>query len=232
MEQLTEVPRDGEVVGEIVAEVALVPKPATMRDMVKSNDLPLLDVMETMNSLNWRDLKPHQTALLIMQKPFQSGGGQMYLSFRQAILFATRAYELGLSPFSSELWFDSNRASVNLTLEGKRQLLRNRGIDVGPPSFEMLSREWKDVPRITDAGEAAKKAGFIRDIGCKCTIRVGDPKNAETVNYTAFLNEWYVEKSPVWKTKAEHMLTIRANEKAVTLILGTGASDMVGGEQD
>ena len=210
-----------------VTETALA-KTGGMRDIVKAVDLPLLEVMETMGTLNWRDLKPHQTALLLMQKPMNaSGGGQMFLSFRQAILFATRCFELGLSPFSSEVWFDPNRATVNLTLEGKRQLLRNRNIDVGPPSFEELSRDWKDVARVTDAGKDAQKLGFTKDIGIKCRMRVGDPKLAEHVEYIAWLNEWFVPKSPVWVNKSLHMLQTRATEKAISLVLGTGASDMV-----
>ena len=210
-----------------VAETAIA-KTGGMRDIVKAQDLPLLDVMETMDNLDWRNLRPHQTALLLMQKPMNaSGGGQMFLSFRQAILFATRCYELGVSPFSSEVWFDPNRASVNLTLEGKKTVARNRNIDLGPPSFEELSREWKDVSRVTDAGKDAQKLGFTKDVGIKCRMRVGDPKLAEHVEYIAWLNEWFVPKSPVWVNKSLHMLQTRATEKAISLVLGTGASDMV-----
>src|SRR5882724_11436647 len=141
-----------------LAPAALVKR--GMRDIVKEQDIPLLDVMETMDTLDWRNLKPHQTALLLMQKPMvASGGGQMFLSFKQAILFATRCYELQVSPFSSEVWFDPNRASVNLTLEGKRQVARAKGIDLGPPKFEELSRKWEDVPRLSETADAVKKAG-------------------------------------------------------------------------
>lgn len=205
----------------------LVIKPADMQDLVKAQDLPLLRVMETMDSLDWKALKPHQTALLLMQKPIPSGGGTIYLSFRQAILFATRCFELGVSPFSSEVWYDPNRATTNLTLEGKRQLLRNRKIDVGPPQFEEISREWSDVPRLSESGTAAKVAGFSKDIGIKCKMRVGDPKNAEFVEYLAYLSEWYVPKSPVWQNRSLHMLQTRACEKAISLILGTGSSDPI-----
>lgn len=228
---------------DIVEEVGLVktvnveivanpPTPATtkavtMQDMVKSQDLPLLAVMETMDSLDWKALRPHQTALLLMQKPFPaSGGGQMFLSFRQAILFAVRCAELGVSPFSGEAWFDPNRATTNLTLEGKRQVLQNRKIDVGPPIFEELSREWQDIARITDVGKEAQKLGFVRDAGIKCKIRVGDPSRHEFVEYTAWLSEWLVPKSPVWLSKTNHMLCTRAQEKAITIVLGTGSSSM------
>ena len=224
-----------EIVDTKTGEVVAVPVPATvalvksggMRDIVKAQDIPLLDVMETMESLDWRNLKPHQTALLLMQKPMvASGGGQMFLSFRQAILFATRCYELGVSPFSSEVWFDANRASVNLTLEGKKQVARNRNIDIGPPTFTEQTREWKDVVRITDVAKEAQKLGFTKDLGVTCRMRVGDPKNAEFVEYTAWLSEWFVPKSPVWLNKPTHMLNTRAQEKAITIVLGTGASAM------
>src|SRR3990167_2593066 len=142
--------------------------------LVKQQDIPLLRVMEQMNSLDWRDLKPHQMAFLLMQKPFPvQGGGTMYLTFKQAILFATRAYELGVSPFSSEVWFDPNRGSVQLTLEGKRQVARNKGIDLGPPQFEELSREWTDVPKASATIDELRKQGFTKDIGIKCRMRVG-----------------------------------------------------------
>lgn len=215
------------VVAEIVADTALVPNATNMRDMVKAIDQPVLSVVEALSNLDWRAMKPPHIALLLMQKPFSvSGGGQLYLNFRQAIFFATRCYELGVSPFSSEVWFDPAKFSVNLTLEGKRQVARNKGIDLGPPKFEMLTREWKDVPKITESGEEAKKAGFTKDIGYKCSVRVGDVKNNEYAEYTAWINDWYVSRSPVWKNKPDHMLQIRANEKAISLALGTGASSM------
>lgn len=210
--------------GEIVPENALAK--TDISTMVKDTDKPLLNIMQTMSSLNWRELTPPQLAVLIMQKPFMAqGGGTMYLSFKQAILFATRCFELGVSPFSSEVWFDPNRATVNLTLEGKRQVARNKGIDLGPPKFEELSRKWEDISRVTENAEILKKLGFKHDVGVKASIRVGDPKNAEHSEYLAWLSEWFVERSPVWKSKPLHMLQTRACEKAISMALGTGASD-------
>lgn len=210
---------------EVITETLPAVVETGMKDLVKTQDMPLLKVMETMDSLDWKALKPHQTALLIMQKPIPSGGGVIYLNFRQAILFATRCFELGVSPFSSEVWYDPNRATTNLTLEGKRMVARNRGIDLGPPSFEELTREWSQVPRMTEAGTAAKTAGYTKDIGIKCRIRVGDPKHQEYSEYICWLSEWYVPKSPVWQAKALHMLQTRATEKCISMALGTGASD-------
>jgi hypothetical protein len=211
--------------GVVVPEVALSKK-TTMSDMVKPQEIPLMEMMSELANLDWRELKPHQTALLLMQKPFMAqGGGTMYLSFKQSILFATRCYELGVSPFSSEVWFDPNRASVNLTLEGKRQVARNKGIDLGPPKFEELEREWDKLPKVSETATAVKAAGFTRDVGIKCKIRVGDPKHQEYTEYIAWLSEWYVSRSPVWQSKPLHMLQTRACEKAISMALGTGASD-------
>jgi hypothetical protein len=216
----------GEIVDEPKALELAKPAMGGVASLVKEADKPLLDMMSTMDRLDWRELKPHQTAILLMQKPFMAqGGGTMYLSFKQSILFATRCYELGVSPFSSEVWFDPNRASVNLTLEGKRQVARAKGIDLGPPKFEELKREWDEVSRMTETAEAVKKMGFKYDVGVKCSIRVGDPKNAECSEYLAWLSEWMVERSPVWKSKPLHMLQTRACEKAISMALGTGASD-------
>lgn len=211
--------------GEVVPDVAIVRKPTTMADMVKTQEIPLMEMLSTMDNLDWKTLKPHQTALLIMQKPFTANGGTLYLSFKQAIIFATRCYELGVSPFSSEVWFDPNRASVNLTLEGKRQVARNKGIDLGPPKFEELSRGWDEIPKMSEVATAVKNAGFNKDVGVKCKIRVGKPEHQEHSEYIAWLSEWYVSRSPVWQAKPLHMLQTRACEKAISMALGTGASD-------
>jgi hypothetical protein len=196
--------------------------------ILKERDVPLYEVLKNTSSLDWKSLTPPQLAVLIMQKPFPvAGGGQLMLTFNQAIIFATRCFELGLSPFSSEVWFDPSRSSVNLTLEGKKMLLRNRGIDVGPPSFENVTRSFDEIPAASDVVAELKKEGYKTDVGVICSMRVGDPKHAEKVNYTAWLSEWRVVRSPVWKAKPVHMLQTRACEKAISLILGTGASDPV-----
>ncbi len=217
--------------GEVV-DVVVKSDDVNMLALVKDADKGVYQAMASMDSLNWRNLKPNQTALLLCQKPFPvSGGGTMYLNFKQALLFAVRCYELELSPFSSAVWFDPNRNTVNLTLEGKRELARIKGIDLGPPMFEELTREWKDV-RKSETGDECVKAGFPKDLGYRCKIRVGKPEYKEYAEYTAWLSEWYVSRSPVWKAKASHMLQTRATEKTISLAMGTGASDMVGSEPD
>jgi hypothetical protein len=216
---------------EIVAELPMTAD--HMLALVKESERGVYNALSSMDSLDWKSLKPHQTALLLCQKPMNfSGGGVGYLTFKQALLFAVRCFELGLSPFSDSVWFDPNRSSVNLTLAGKRELARIRNIDLGPPQFEEIAREWKDVARSTENVEAVKKAGFGKDIGIKCRMRVGDPKWNEHVEYIAYLSEWYVSRSPVWQQKPLHMLQTRATEKAISLAMGTGASSQVGSEPE
>ena len=219
--------KEAEVIEPTAAEALVKKNDADMLSLVKDSDKPVFAAMSSMATLDWKDLKPNQTALLLMQRPMNvSGGGTMYLNFKQALLFAVRCYELGLSPFSDGVWFDANKSSVNLTLAGKRELARIKGIDLGPPKFERLERAWTDVPRLTETAEEAKKAGFTKDIGFTCKIRVGKPEHGETCDYTAWLSEWYVGRSPVWKAKPEHMLQTRATEKAISLAMGTGASSI------
>lgn len=217
-----------------VAEAVVVPEtavavvnPDAMGALIKDADQGIYKAMSGLQSLDWKNLKPNQTAVLLMQRPMAvSGGGTMYLNLRQALYFAVRAYELGVSPFSSAVWFDPVKFSVNLTLEGKREVARNRGIDLGPPSFEEVQREWKDIPKMTEGAEEVRKAGFTKDIGIKCKIRVGKPEHKEFTEYIAWISEWYQPKSPLWKSKPTHMLQTRAQEKAITAALGTGASTM------
>ena len=215
-----------DIPGEEVKETALA-KP-DMLSMVKPADQPMFHAMSEMTSLDWRNLQPNQMALLLTQKPFPvSGGGSGFLNFKQALIFALRCYELGVSPLSSEVWFDPARGSTNLTLEGKKTVARNKGIDLGPPQFSELTREWSEVPTMSDSAKDAKAAGFPKDIGIKCRMRVGLVANAEFCEYSCWLSEWYVGRSPVWKSKPTHMLQVRATDKCISMALGTGISDPV-----
>ena len=192
------------VTGEVIQELVV---PDAMLALVKEADKAVYQALNNVNSLDWRSLKPNEMALILTQKPFAvSGGGTMFLNFKQALLFALRCYELGVSPLSSEVWYDPNRASTNLTLEGKRMVARNRGIDLGPPSFVELEREWSTLPKMSENATAAKNAGFAKDVGAKCKIRVGPIANQEYSEYSCWLSEWYVPKSPVWQSRTMHMI--------------------------
>lgn len=212
--------------GEIT-EGVLVPVEDTSLDLlVKDKDKPSLSIAKVLDTFDWRNMKPHQMAMLLMQKPFTAKGGGTYnLNFTQALFYAVRCYELGLSPFGNETFFDPAKCTVGISYEGKKMMARNKGIDLGPPQYERKEREWAEVPDSTTK-TALITAKHKKDIGYLCKIRVGDPKHQEFAEYLAWGSEWYVSYSPVWKEKFEHMLQTRAAEKATTLAMGTGASGM------
>lgn len=171
--------------------------------------------MQTLSDFDWKKLPPHQMAVILTKKPYKGGQGEpdYYLSPEQALVFALRCFELGLSPLSSEVWFDPKRWTANVTLEGKIKLARERGI-TGAPSFREEKRPWK-------AG-AIKVAGYADEPGITATIKAGDSECA----YTVWLSEWYVGTSPVWKAKPEHMMRVRAYDKVLAFAAGVGVSDM------
>lgn len=214
---------------EAITEIVLVKEEGQdLLALVKENDKPVFKAMANLNSLDWKNLQPNQMAFLLTQKPYPvSGGGTIYLTFRQALLHALRCYELNLSPLSSEVWYDPARGTTNVTLEGRKAIARNKGIELGPPQFEDLSRPWSGVPKVTPLVEELKKQGFNQDIGVKCRIRVGPKEYNEYSEYTCWLSEWGVPKSPVWQQKPQHMLQIRGHDKCISMSLGTGISDSV-----
>ena len=211
---------------EVVQETGLVRFDAAK--MLKDIDRPVYEAMSNVQSLDWKNLPPNLMALVLMQKQYPvSGGGFTTLNFRQAMIFALRCYELGLSPLSSEVFYNSATGQVNVTLEGRRALARSRNIDLGPPIFEEVSRSWESIPRITQAAEEAKKLGFNADAGITCKMRIGPIANNEHVSYTAYLSEWFVPKSSVWREKPLWMLSVRAQDKCLAMALGSGVSDQL-----
>ena len=174
--------------------------------------------IEDLSSFNWKDIKPHFLAPLLCQVPFKTKDGYNYLKPWQALIWAMRCYELELSPLGNETWFNPEANKVNITLEGKREIARKRGYKFGPSTFERLERPWPEGK--------AKPTQVKTDIGYKCTLPVaGWDKPGE---YTAWLSEWYMPYSPVWRDKPEHMLQIRAQEKAISFCTGVGQSELPG----
>lgn len=183
----------------------------------KQNDLSRrLEALHELQSFDWKALPPHVMAMVLMKKPYRGKSGEpdYYLSPEQALVFAMRCFELGLSPLSSEVWFDRDRWSVNVTLEGKLRLARERG-NIGPPQFNPQERPWRkgSVPL----------AGFEKEPGIECSITVG--ANNQNCTYLCWMSEWYVASSPVWKAKPLHMLQIRAYDKALAFAAGVGVSE-------
>jgi hypothetical protein len=168
-----------------------------------------LDTFSEISSLDWKNIPPPMLAQMLVKIPFKGSSGEpdYFLEPFQAMIFAMRCFELGLSPFSNEVWFNPKNNKVNVTFEGKLKLARKQGLDLGPPRFERIP---------ADPGKTL--------VAYKCKIKSphGD------CEYTATLKEWQVPSSPVWKAKPDHMLQLRAAEKCLSFASGIGTSELPG----
>jgi len=171
--------------------------------------------MEKLNavaSLDWKAVPPPVLAQVLTQMPFKGKTGEpdYFLKPWQALVFAMRCYELGLSPFSNEVWFNPVNNKVNVSFEGKLKLARKNGLNLSPPKFERIP---------ADATQPL--------VAYRCTMM----SPTGLCEYTATLKEWKVATSPVWREKQEHMLQLRAAEKCLSFASGIGSSELMG-EQD
>ena len=188
------------------------------QSMVSTAQQKGLDKLASIQSFDWKAVPPPMLAQMLIQIPFKGSGTDpdYYLQPFQAMIFAMRCYELGLSPFSNEVWFNPRNNKVNCTFEGKLKLARMNGLNLSPPVFTRIP------------ADAAKPLVAYH---CKIHAPSGD------CEYTAYLKDWQVTSSPVWKSKPEHMLQLRAAEKCLSFATGSGASELpddrdleVGGE--
>jgi hypothetical protein len=171
-----------------------------------------IDALKEIVSFDWKAVPPPMLAQMLVQMPFKGGAGEpdYFLAPWQAMVFAMRCFELGLSPFSNEVWFNPKNNKVNVTFEGKLKLARKMGLNLSPP---VLTRNPVD------------KAKPLVSYTCVINSPTGP------CEYTATLKDWFQAKSPVWKEKPEHMLQLRAAEKCLSFASGIGSSELMG-EQD
>jgi hypothetical protein len=206
-----------EPTGDTAIERAHEPSAKEQAAIVKSEVAASRQKMELeklagISSLDWKQLPPPMLAQMLVAIPFRGSGTDpdYYLQPWQAMIFALRCFELGLSPFSNEVWFNPKNSKVNVTFEGKLKLARMAGLNLSPPSFTRIPED------------ASKPL-----IAYKC--RIVAPHGP--CEYTATLKEWQVASSPVWKSKPDHMLQLRAAEKCLSFATGSGSSELMG-EQD
>jgi hypothetical protein len=178
-------------------------------DRAASKQRESLERLSGIESLDWKKIPPPMLAQMLINIPFKGSGTDpdYYLQPWQAMIFAMRCFELELSPFSNEVWFNPKNNKVNVTFEGKLKLARKNGLNLSPPVFERIPED------------AAKPLMAV-----KCTITA---PHGPCV-YTATLKEWRMPSSPVWRDRPEHMLQLRAAEKCLSFATGTGASELMG----
>lgn len=168
-----------------------------------------LESLNQMSSFDWKAVPPPMLAQMLVQIPFKGTRGEpdYFLAPWQAMVFAMRCFELGLSPFSNEVWFNPKNNKTNVTFEGKLKLAHRAGLNLGPPRFERIP------------SDASKPLVAYR---CRIKTPTGD------CEYTATLKEWQVAASPVWKEKPDHMLQLRSAEKCLSFASGISASELPG----
>lgn len=196
----------------VQAETSMQQAVEIKAEMVSLAQQKAVEKLAGIASFNWKDIPPPMLAQMLIQIPFKGATGEpdYYLQPFQAMIFAMRCFELGLSPFSNEVWFNPKVNKVNVTFEGKLKLARMNGMNLSPPVFERIPVEMTKPL-----------------VAYKCSIQ--SPQGP--CQYTAYLKDWQVLRSPVWKEKPEHMLQLRAAEKCLSFATGSGASEMPG-EQD
>lgn len=177
----------------------------------------MVELTTDLDSLDWKKVKPNIMAQILTKIPYRAKKDEppYYLTPIQALIFAMESYRMGLSPLSNQCFFNRDNNKVNATLEGKKAMARDQGYNFGPPKFEKLAKpmpKGKTIP------------GYTEDVGYKCTMEVkGFTDRAE---YTAWLSEWYMPYSPVWKERTEHMIQTRAQEKCISSASGCGSSEL------
>jgi hypothetical protein len=168
-----------------------------------------LESMGQISNFDWKSVPPPMLAQMLVNIPFKGGVGEpdYFLAPWQAMIFAMRCFELGLSPFSNEVWFNPKNNKTNITFEGKLKLARLQGLNLSPPHLERIP------------ADSTKPLQAY-----KCTIRTPSG-NCE---YTATLKDWNQPRSPVWREKPDHMLQLRAAEKCLSFASGIGSSELMG----
>lgn len=187
--------------------------------------------MTELATFDWRNIKPHQMALLLTKKRFPAeGGGYIQLSLFDSLAISMRCYTLGLDPNSSEVWIDAVKLLVNPTVEGLKKQARNQGIVYEITSYEYKEREWP--------ARLPKLPGIPKDRGCLITLT--EKGKATPIVQTAWLSEWGCRwgrdankaiasvkwQSYQWEERTDHMLYKRANGLALEELLGVGGSGL------
>lgn len=175
------------------------------------------EFVEQFNMYDWKTLPPPIMSQILTRIPRRGKQNEpdWYLSPEQALVFALRCFELGLSPLSDDVFFQKETWKVGVATSGKRRLARVEGLNLSPPQFKRLTRPWPGNKKLH---------GLPEDVGFECRMVVnGDSEHPAT--YTAWISEWSTGGG-VWVAKPEHMCQVRAYEKCLTFASGSGISAM------
>jgi hypothetical protein len=181
-----------------------------------------MKLAEGIGGFDWRNVPPPAMAQILIRKPFSGAKRDdppYYLKVDQALYFAMRCYDLGVSPLGAEAWFDPVKWVVNLTAEGQRRVARNLGLNLGPPRYERLVRPWP----VTKQPIPINGKAVAEDFGYTCKM---DVNGRGDVSYTAWFSEWF-RPTPIWREQSDHMLQVRAQDHAIEFATGVGMSNPI-----
>jgi hypothetical protein len=198
---------------------------------------PISGALNTERAINWFtelamnwDKLPSEIvdAMILMQRSFPTkGGGYYFLSPPQALTIIRYCKQKGLEVHADHWWFDPTNWRVGSTASGLRAEARNKGIDLGPPQLERLTRPWPEG--ITKINGWSKE-----DFGYKCTMSVGEKKTYATseawfsTSAQATLDKKDMTRTlrGYWAENPDQMVQVRAQTNCIKNALGSGISNM------
>jgi hypothetical protein len=174
-------------------------------------------------------------AMILMQRAFPaSGGGAYFLTPPQAVMIIRYCKQKGLEVHGDHWWFDPRNWRVGSTASGLRAEARHKGIDLGPPQLERLTRPWPEgITKIH--GWDKEDSGYkCTDFGYRCTMSVGDKKLPSTseawfstsAQTTMGKDLTRTLRAGPWTDNPDNMVQVRSQTGCIKNALGSGISNM------
>jgi hypothetical protein len=172
-------------------------------------------------SYNLDEIPPLAMAKLYAALPWGPNG--TYLTIPQALMLAITARRRNLNPEEGDI-FILPSGRIGTSLQGQLKEAKANGNQLGARKFESLSRPW---PKglVLSRKEFGKTLDFAMDNepGIRCEMSINDA----TVEYTAWLTEWFMGGNPNWYSRMDWMLRVRAMTRVLSLGTGIGVSEEI-----
>jgi len=112
---------------------------------------------------------------------------------------------------------------IGTSLEGLKIKCEHKGMKIGHPKFEEVTRPWPagKILQVKGQDKIRRDAVMEQDHGVKCTMMIND----EPMEYTAWASAWLVGTNPNWLEKMEHMLMVRSQMHCIKFATGIGVSE-------
>jgi hypothetical protein len=142
----------------------------------------------------------------------------------QSVLMAYHCakYDYKVDPAEGHVYM-TPAGKIGTSLEGLKIKSEHKGMKIGHPKFEEVTRPWPTgkVLQIKGQDRVSRQATMEQDQGVKCTLQI----NGEPMEYTAWASEWMVGSNPNWVDRLQHMLRVRAEMHCIKFATGIGVSE-------